>query len=116
MFCPQLFGGVRAYVPEEIGADGAPEVPVVRGSATVDVGVEEQTVLVVTPAASPPTISPEEMRRMFAVAREYGVDDDEMKGIARDIAGVDSRRDIPADMVQMVIAAIESAGGEGEAA
>lgn len=27
MFCPQLFGGIRAYTPEELGAVGAPTSP-----------------------------------------------------------------------------------------
>ena len=49
MFCPQLFGGVRAYVPEELGSESAPlrvEVPAVSGPPVGEGAV--------TPAASSP--------------------------------------------------------------
>ncbi len=55
---------------------------------------------------SPRTISEAQRKRMFAIANEHGVSDDDLKLVVLDQAGVESSKDIPKDRYEAVIAAL----------
>ena len=62
----------------------------------------------VAPVASdkPRLVTQAQIGRMMAVAKEHDVSVEDLKLVVRDVAGVSSRKDIPADRYDAVIAAI----------
>jgi len=59
-----------------------------------------------TAEGSPRTITQPQIARMMAVAKEHDVTVEDLKLVVRDIAGVASRKDIPAERYDAVIAAL----------
>jgi hypothetical protein len=81
--------GGRVEPPEPDGGSGS------GGSPTLD-GVEPE-----------PTITEPQRRRLMAKAREHNVSTEDAKALIKDLAGVESSKDIPADRYETVIYAIE---------
>jgi hypothetical protein len=81
--------GGRVEPPEPDGGSGS------GGSPTLD-GVEPE-----------PTITEPQRRRLMAKAREHNVSTEDAKELIKDLAGVESSKDIPADRYETVIYAIE---------
>jgi hypothetical protein len=55
-----------------------------------------------------PTITEPQRRRLMAKAREHDVSTEDAKELIKDLAGVESSKDIPADKYDTVISAIEN--------
>lgn len=98
MYCPQLFGGVRAYVPEELGAD-APHDP-----APVSAGLGQGEQPPLGPAARPDPESPSAGARTTAgTGNPAETDSDE----ARPVSPPSSPSDLIAAMQETFQAEVE---------
>lgn len=63
-----------------------------------------------TAAASSSTISEAQQKRLFAIAREKNVSADDVKQLVKEIAGVDSTKQVPKSKYDELVAAVEAAG------
>lgn len=64
-------------------------------------------------AAAPKLASEPQRKRLFAIAKEHGVDNDKLREIILEVTGQDSTAGIPADRYDAVIAAVELAAYDG---
>jgi hypothetical protein len=115
----EVIPGVLSVV-QRPGKKGKVPVPVIRLSRSAESGVSaEQAGVGHAPAVrveSPepvgsgsgdsPVIDAKQIARMMAVSREHNVTEAELKTIVRDIAGVASRKLIPADRFEAVLETI----------
>jgi hypothetical protein len=115
----EVIPGVLSVV-QRPGKKGKVPVPVIRLSRSAESGVSaEQAGVGHAPAVrveSPepvgsgsgdsPVIDAKDIARMMAVSREHNVTEAELKTIVRDIAGVASRKLIPADRFEAVLETI----------
>jgi hypothetical protein len=115
----EVIPGVLSVV-QRPGKKGKVPVPVIRLSRSAEPGVSaEQAGVGHAPAVrveSPepvgsgsgdsPAIDAKQIARMMAVSREHNVTEAELKTIVRDIAGVASRKLIPADRFEAVLETI----------
>jgi hypothetical protein len=105
-------GGARPSpartIPAQSGAavPAAPEQP--EGVAPSGGRVESPEPDGGSGSGDSPAISEAQRRRLMAKAREHGVSTEDAKELIKDLAGVESSKDIPADKYDTVISAIEN--------
>jgi hypothetical protein len=115
----EVIPGVLSVV-QRPGKKGKVPVPVIRLSRSAESGVSaeqagvghapavrvESPELVGSGSGDSPVIDAKQIARMMAVSREHNVTEAELKTIVRDIAGVASRKLIPADRFEAVLETI----------
>jgi hypothetical protein len=94
-------------------AHAVPEQPVEGVAPSAGGRVESPESAVVGsagPGDSPATISQKQINKMMAVANDNKISTDELKEIVADLAGVRSRKEIPAAKFDLVLAGIQNMG------
>jgi hypothetical protein len=107
--------GGRVESPESDGGSGSGDSPATRSVDGAAVAQEDERrqrdtaeVAGSSPASGPsPAISEAQRRRLMAKAREHNVSTEDAKELIKDLAGVESSKDIPAAVYETVIYAIE---------
>jgi hypothetical protein len=90
---------------ESLGSDGGSGP---GDSPAPDVAMAAGDLLAIADLMVPqPTINEPQRRRLMAKAREHNVSTEDAKLLIKDLAGVESSKDIPADKYDTVIYAIE---------
>lgn len=99
--------------PKSAGDSAPAEQPVEGVAPSAGGRVESPESAVVGSAGSgdsPATISQKQINKMMAVANDNKISTDELKEIVADLAGVRSRKEIPAAKFDLVLAGIQNMG------